>query len=362
MLTKLRSLATANPPLYVRQDEVFRIFDLLFSLEDKERELYGRILSNNAIRGRHIALENLEDIVQQDPDQLSARFLKFGRQLAGDAAEGALAAAGCDAAGIDAIIVNTCTGYLCPGLSTYVAEALGVGSSTRLLDIMGMGCGGALPNLEAAAAHLAVHPGHRVLSVSVEVCSATIFMDPDPGLVVSNCLFGDGAAAAVLERSPSGQGLAGLVGFRSGVYPEHRSRLQYRTENHRLRNVLDVRVPVIAAQYVHEVVQALLEEHGLSQHEVSHWIIHPGGQRVLDRVHRAFGFSNGALQPSHAVLEQFGNMSSPSVLFVLKSILETRPVRSGELGIMVSFGAGFSVFAALVRFEEANTIVRTCDG
>ena len=361
MLTKLRGLATANPPLYVRQDEAFRVFDLLFSLNGEERELYERVLSNTAIRGRHIAVDSPEDIVHQDPDQLAARFLKFGRQLACDAAERALADAGCEAAEIDAIIVNTCTGYLCPGLSTYVAEQLAVRSSTRLLDIMGMGCGGALPNIEAAAGHLAVHPGHRVLSVSVEVCSATIFMDPDPGLVVSNCLFADGAAAAVLELGPPGEGRVCLLGFRSGVYPEHRSRLQYRTENHRLRNVLDVRVPAIAARHVHEVVQALLADHGLSQDDVSHWIVHPGGPSVLDRVHKAFGFSNGVLRPSYAVLEQFGNMSSPSVLFVLKEILESRPVASGQLGIMVSFGAGFSVFAALLRFEEANHVMGTCD-
>jgi alkylresorcinol/alkylpyrone synthase len=350
--TIIRSLATANPSLYVTQQEAFEVFQSHFRLRADEMSLYRKVLTEGPIRGRFVAMGSTAEAADDDQDVLVARFLKFGRQIAAQAAADAIQQAGIPPADIGAIVVNTCTGYLCPGLSSYLAETLKLSSSVRPLDIMGMGCGAALPNIEAAANILAAKPGRPVLSVAVEICSATIFMDPDPGVVVSNCIFGDGAAAAVVDVA-SGHGHSGLVrllDFESGLLPRYRRNLQYRTEKHKLRNVLTREVPVIGARAVEAVARRLLERHGLAVRDIQHWIVHPGGTQVLDEVARRMDVDKSRLQFSYDIFAECGNMSSPSVLFVMRKLLDEGRPRRGEKGLMLTFGAGFTAFAALVEF------------
>jgi len=348
MQAAVLSLATANPPLYVTHEQAFECYDACFHLEPDERELYRRILLEGPVHGRYVGMDDPRDAVQCDQDHLIERFLRFGRRIAVEAGRDALLTASVKANDIRAVVTNTCTGYLCPAMSSYLVEDLDLPDSVRVFDLMGMGCGGALPNWECAANALA--DCGPVLSVSFEVCSATLFMGPSPDLIVSNCIFGDGAAAAVLDRVPSSS-LFRIVDFESGVFPRHREALRYRWEDGRLRNTLSPRVPIIGARTVHQVATRLLQRHKLSQEDVAHWAVHTGGTVVLDRVAESFGIAKTALQASYDVFSEYGNMSSPSVLFVLKRIIDTHHPRHGDYGLILSFGAGFTAFAALVSFE-----------
>lgn len=352
MKTILQAIGTANPPLYMTQRNVLEMFEKRFALSPGERDLYRRLLRESPIRGRYFGLDQPDDVAETDQDRLVERFAKFARATATQAAVRAMESARVRPSGVAGLVVNTCTGYLCPGLSSYVAESAGLSGSVRPLDIMGMGCGAALPNLQSAAEMAAAVPGRPVVSVAVEICSATLFMDPDPGVIVSNCIFGDGAAAAVLRCVPEEEpdGLMRWVDFESGLFPQHREKLRYRTESHRLRNVLTREVPVIGARAVRDVVDRLLARRELAAASISHWIVHPGGTQVLERVAVELNLSSSALSFSHAVFAEYGNMSSPSVLFVLQKLVQEQRPREGERGVMISFGAGFSAFAALVQF------------
>jgi alkylresorcinol/alkylpyrone synthase len=250
------------------------------------------------------------------------------------------------------LVVNTCTGYLCPGLSSYLAEDLGLPASIRHLDLMGMGCGAALPNLEAACGLLARGAEGPVLSVAVEICSATIFPAHEPDLVVSNCIFGDGAAAAVVERAGAGRApaLAILREYEGVLQPDHREDLRYRTQGGLLRNSLSRRVPVIGATAAKEAAGRLLARQGLSRENIAWWAVHPGGTVVLDQVEKALDLEAGALRFSRQVFEEYGNMSSPSVLFVLRKMLDSGELKPGDQGMLLAFGAGFSAFALQVEF------------
>jgi alkylresorcinol/alkylpyrone synthase len=352
----IRSLATANPPRYVTGAEAFQFATAHFDLGRGETDLYRRLLLEGPIRGRYLGAASMEQLCEMSPDQQLARFREFGAEMAARAAREALAAADLAPGDIGGLVVNTCTGYLCPGLSSYLAEELQLEESVQGLDLMGMGCGAAIPNLRSAAGMLAMGNGNGssrpVLTVAVEVCSATLFLGPDPGLIVSNCLFGDGAAAAVVTGDPASDGgaLARLVDFESAILPAHREDLRYQHDRGRLRNVLTRRVPVIGARAVGEVTRRLLERHGLSPAQIDCWVVHPGGTAVLEQVQKELGVSREALRFSYEILSEYGNMSSPSVLFVLKRLLERgRPAR-GHKGLLLSFGAGFSAFAALVEF------------
>lgn len=348
----IRALGTANPPLYTTQRDAFEFFRTHFNLDPEEEKLYRRLLLEGPIRGRYVGMDTTEGACETDPDRLNARFLKYARQTAAAAATKGLEAAQVSPHEIGGLVVNTCTGYLCPGLTSYLAEDLELGRDLRMLDIAGMGCGGALPNLEAAAGLLALNGQRPVLSIAVEMCSATLFMGTDPALVVSNSIFGDGAAAVVLQdgEGDTTGGLARVIDFASGVYPQYRSQLHYRQEGGRLRNVLSVKVPKIGAKTVSEVLTRLLDRHHLTQNAIQWWAVHAGGTAVLDQVGRDLGLSEAALRFSLDVFHNYGNMSSPSVLFALKHIIEHGRPRSGDLGVLLTFGAGFSAFAALVEF------------
>lgn len=351
MKTSLRGLGIATPPLYATQAEAYAFFTAQCDLKPEEQALYRRILLDGKIKGRYLGMDAKTDVLDADPDRQVARFLKFSRATAVEAARRALAEAGTAPAEIKGLVVNTCTGYLCPGLTSYLAEDLGLGRAIRFQDLMGMGCGAAIPNLEAAAGMLARSGEGPVLSIAVEICTATMFSSHDPELVVSNSIFGDGAAAAVLDLVPDGHpgGLACVVDFASGLFPQYREELRYRTERGRLRNYLTKRVPVIGARTVGEVASRLLDRHGLARSDIDWWVVHPGGTVVLDQVAKELKLADEALGFSHQVFAHYGNMSSPSVLFVLRKILDSGQPRPGQKGMLLAFGAGFSAFAALLE-------------
>lgn len=349
-------------------------------MQPQERELYREILLEGPIQGRYFAVDEDEEICSQDPDVLVGRFERHARRIAAEAGRKALDQAGLTPEQIEGLVVNTCTGYLCPGLSSYLMEDLGLPAHTSILDLMGMGCGGAIPNLEAGCRMIQSGARKTVLCLSVEVCSATFFLGPDPDLIVSNCIFGDGAAAAVLQANLNGDlvrstgilpvisdhgrdahatktphgvttnsGLVRFLDFESVTLPKYREQLRYTTQGGRLRNVLARSVPVIGAKAVAQVTSRLLDRHGLSRQDISRWIVHPGGTQVLKAVEKHLDLTPETLRYSYEIFRNYGNMSSPSVLFVLSRVLSEAEPQPGEKAMLVSFGAGFTAFAALAE-------------
>jgi predicted naringenin-chalcone synthase len=343
-------MGTANPPLRLSQETAFEVYTNLVPLSDRAKALMERIfVSNHSIGYRYLGLDTPTDVLQDSQDELIARYKKYGVRVAVEAASRALSNAGLTPEDIDALVVNTCTGYLCPGLTSYVAEALPLKAGVHPFDLQGMGCGGALPNLQTAYNFLQAHPDSNVLIIAVEICSATLYLDEAPDILISNALFGDGAAAAVLTNRP-GSGRVRLQGFAAGLYPQDREHLYYRTENSKLRNVLSVDVPDVGARRGKEVIDRLLAQSGKGYQDIQHWIVHPGGQKVIDAFESALNLPEEALAASRRVLYNYGNMSSATVLFVLDEVLRNHTPKAGDTGLMCSFGAGFGAYAGLVEF------------
>ncbi|MCP4537906.1 MAG: type III polyketide synthase [Chloroflexi bacterium] len=344
-------LGTANPPLRLSQDEIYQAYVELLPLSDTAKSLLKRIfVDNQSIGFRHLGMDAITDALQDSQDALITRYQKFAVAASVEAARKALDDAGLAPNDVDALVVNTCTGYLCPGLTSYVAEALSLKKHVRPFDLQGMGCGGAIPNLETAFNFLQAHPNSHVLTVTVEICSATLYFDEAPDILVSNAIFGDGAAATVMTNESGENGHVFFKGFSAGLFPQDRQHLHYRTENSKLRNVLSQRVPIVGARHGEHVIDHLLDENDLTYQDITHWIVHPGGERVLDAFQRTLDLPDEAVAPSRTVLYNYGNMSSASVLFVLEEVLRNRAPQPGDLGVICSFGAGFSTFAGLVEF------------
>jgi alkylresorcinol/alkylpyrone synthase len=321
-------------------------------LSARSRAILRKVLTgNNGIETRRLALESLHEVFETDPDVLHARFAKNAPLLAARAAEQAMQNSGVSPAEIDALIISTCTGYLCPGLTSAVSERLVLRREAQLLDLVGQGCGAALPNLRMGDALLASGRCERVLSVCVEVCSAAFYMDDDPGVLVSACLFGDGAGAAVLasEPNPATRRIKWKAA-RSIISTEHRDLLRFEQKNGMLRNILSPEVPALAAQWSEKLLNETLAQAGVTRAQINGWIWHSGGRDVLLALREKLNLSAEDARWSATVLREFGNISSPCVYFVLQMALaENAP---GGFWWMSSFGAGFSCHGALLEVGD----------
>lgn len=310
--------------------------------------LQGILLHDNGIERRSLALDNLDEGFDIDPDTLHRRFVKNAPLLASQAARAALRDAGLEAREIDAVVVSTCTGYLCPGLTSYVAEALGLRQDAIHLDLVGQGCGAALPNLRTAEALVASGRSDNVLCVCVEVCSAAFYLDNDLGVLVSACLFGDGAAAVVASAKPrAGRRRVELKVFASLTDPGLRDALRFEQRGGMLRNILTLPVPKLAADHARRVLDTVLEAEDVPSERIAGWVMHAGGRKVLEELQGRLALDDEDVRLSGAILRQYGNLSSPFVLFVLDAALASRA--PGGLWWMSSFGAGFSCHGALLE-------------
>lgn len=344
-------LGTATPPLSYTQGECWEAFRgtrHFANLSRRNQTLVEKVLcGNSGIDQRHLSIASIEEAFALTPDAMHRRFAAHAPRLAAEAAERALLDAGLDAGAIDGVIVSTCTGYLCPGLTSYLGERLSLPSDAIALDLVGQGCGAALPNWRTAEALLASGRCDRVLSVCVEVCSAAFYLDDDPGVLISAALFGDGAAAAVLARKPvPGRRRVAWKLAHSITRPADRDELRIDQAGGLLRNILSLRVPGLAARAAAEVLDRALQEAALDRRQIAQWIWHAGGRTVLAALQQRIGLRADEIRRSAAILRQFGNLSSPFVYFVLQDAL--RDHAPGGWWWVSSFGAGFSCHGALL--------------
>ncbi|MDA0811761.1 MAG: stilbene synthase [Verrucomicrobia bacterium] len=341
----LQSIATAVPPNRFTQGECYTALEAspIFSqLNPRSQGLVKRVLSNetSGIHARYFAADSIASIVGRSAQELNEMFELQAPTLAGQALVRALDSAGVNAGELDALFVCTCTGYLCPGVTSHVAEQVGLRSDAFLSDLVGLGCGAAIPTLRSAAGFLALHPGAKVATVAVEVCSAAFYVSDDPGVLVSLCLFGDGAAAALWsddwrDGSNGGAGKWTIGEFTALHVPEHRESIRFTNAEGKLRNQLAKCVPTIVA----EAVAGLFARR---KGEPDRILAHSGGRDVIDAIESALATD---LVETRAVLTEFGNMSSPSLLFALEKGLASSAADGVSRFWLTAFGAGFSAHA-----------------
>ena len=351
----IRAVGTATPAVRYSKAECLTAFqqsDWFARLDTRAHFIARTVLQrDNGIEARRLAIDSLDEVFAIDPNTLSKRFLTHAPLLAAKAGQRALAKSGLDVQFIDAVVVSTCTGYLCPGLTGHVIERLGLRADVQAFDLVGQGCAAALPNLQLGRALLASGTCDNVLSICVEVSSAAMYLDNDPGVLISACLFGDGAGAAVLSRNaaPGGRRIE-WTDSASLINPAERKALMFEHKDGMLRNILTRVVPTLAADYAHRVLDTVLGRAGLDTGDISAWIMHAGGRDVLLALAREFNLSSAQdFRYSAAMLREYGNLSSAFVYFVLDAALaDDAP---GGWWWLSSFGAGFSCHGALLKVQ-----------
>ena len=350
----LNAIGTALPArCYTKNDcwEAFTASAWFDRLDARAHTVAKAVLGrDNGIEERWLAVDSLNDVFTIDPDTLHRRFALHAPSLAAAAGRQALERAELPPSAIGAVVVSTCTGYLCPGLTSYVMERLGLPNGVACYDLVGQGCAGALPNWQLAAALLHADRCEHVLSICVEVCSAAMYLDNDPGVLISACLFADGAGAAVLSRTrPAGRRSIEWRDTVSLTSPADRGALRFEHRAGMLRNVLTRAVPRLAAAHANQILVTALARQGLGRPEIATWIMHAGGRDVLLELADQLDLPAGALDHSRDTLRRFGNLSSAFVYFVLAAAIDA--AAPGGWWWMSSFGAGFTCHGALLAVD-----------
>ena len=325
----LDALASAYPASSYTQRECFdftRKSHAFGKLSRRGQVLMERVLlGDSGIAKRHFCTDDPAAMFEAGAQQLNEYFEREAPALAVTALE----KTGIKTREIDALLVCTCTGYLCPGVSSHVAEAMGMREDIYLQDLVGLGCGAAIPTMRAAQGFLAANPGSKVATVAVEVCSAALYMNEDPGVLISMCLFGDGASAAIWSDQP-GEGKWQAGRFDTIHAPAEREKIRFVNSEGKLRNKLHRAVPDLAA----EAVAGLWRNRSGDPCQV---LAHTGGRDVVEALESRFGWD---LAETRAVLREAGNCSSPCVLLALEERLKAGEDDSRYW--LTSFGAGFS--------------------
>ncbi len=348
-LPTILSCATAVPPHRYTQQEAFALLGYT----------HPRILQvflNSDIDYRHFWGDTKGFTPTESPDQLHARYREGATHLACRVAREALAAAGLASTDIDCILVASCTGYLCPDLATLLVGHLDLRHDVQRGALLGHGCAGAMPLLQRAADHAGAHPGRRVLAIAVEICSASYYLDNTMETIIGNAICADGAASVVLastaeETTPPQNGhQPSIVAFQSVLDPAQLDKVGFEQREGKLRIILAAEIRDLAGPIIERCLQSLLGPQGMRREDVRFWILHPGGRKVLDAAAAYLGLREEQLGCSRHVLRNFGNMSSPTALFVLDEVLRSGEPRPGDYGVLLALGPGFAAEAALLRW------------
>lgn len=343
----LLSLSSAFPSLSFTQSECLEAIQgapFWEELNERSRWVVKKVLAGDGgIEKRHFAIQDLPTAMTKNAEEMNNAYEAEAPKLAARAVAKALEKVGLKPEEVDALFLCSCTGYLCPGATSYVAEELSLREDTFLQDMTGLGCGAAVPLMRAASGVVAQNPEAVVVTVAVEVCSAAFYVENDFGVMISNCIFGDGAAAAVW----SGKGGEWEIGdFQSIHVPEEREKIRFTNANGKLRNQLHRSVPTLAG----ETVKRLYEKRNMSYGQPQEFITHGGGRDVIEALEKVLpDLPDNQLRFAREVMRDYGNMSSPSVLVALEKFLDTDEASEKDHLWMCAFGAGFSAHSCELR-------------
>ena len=352
-MTTLLTIQRYVPPFRYSQEDVTRHVEEWLDGDGAASRLLS-VYSAAGVRARGSVMPIEEVFHPTDFESRNDRYREIACRVGTDLARDALSRAEIAPREVGLIVSVSCTGFMIPAVDAYVADALGMGPRLVRLPITESGCAGGVVALARARDYLSRHPEQAALVLGIEFASLTFQRwDRSATNVVSTAIFGDGGAAVVLvgSRHPrAGHGLARLADSESLFFPGTTHLMGFNLRNQGLQIVLDRELAPFVRKHVVDVVEGFLHPRGLRREDVTRWILHPGGRRIIEVMVEKLGLQASDLAPTEAVLSEHGNMSSVTVLFVLDQILRCQRPRAGERGVLGAFGPGFGAELALLEF------------
>lgn len=353
-MAEIISIATAVPRFRHRQSDIFQFMQEIYALKEEDKRKLKFLYDHSGIDTRYSVVGDYGPSGQSRtfiPDSPGAAFpsLEQRMKIYEDEAAGL---------SVDAIIrcieskitvkeithlvTVSCTGMSAPGLDLQIMNAMGLSPVIFRTSVNFMGCYAAIHALKLAKMICDSTPDSNVVIVATEFCTLHFQKEYTADNAASSLLFADGAAAVLVSNQVvPGNGLS-LRGFYSYVAQEGKADMAWQLSSHGFLMTLSGYIPQLIASDIEKLVNAAVEQHHLTLADITHWCIHPGGKRILDVIQKQLQLSEADMQPARNVLSRYGNMSSPSVLFVLKELMEKDD--AGDMKIMgMAFGPGLTM-------------------
>ncbi len=370
MALDVLSIGSAVPQTLVSQEDALTIAQTILGPDGEDREWLVKVYAGCGIGRRHFSVHGqvVKDILSGTNESNSPflprkqfpagpttkermdHYEEFAGPLAMQATQSALADSAVDPKSIRQLITVSCTGFFSPGIDQHLIREVPLSPEVERTHVGFMGCHGALNGIRAAHGLASLCPGEPVLMVAGEHCSLHNHYLWEKEKLVANALFGDGAAAMVLRQSighpaePS-TGLR-LAGSASCIVPNSTDLMTWKVGDNGFTMTLSPRIPALVRRTLPGWITGFLAEHGLTPADIKAWAVHPGGPRILDAVEEALNLGQNGLEDSRTILAEVGNISSPTVMFILQRMLRRQqPMPIVALG----FGPGIAIEAALFR-------------
>jgi alkylresorcinol/alkylpyrone synthase len=350
-VSKILDVATALPAHRFKQAEILEI----------SREFFGPLLAGPrraeiferaGVDTRCLVEPKKYYLDKNDFETKNRDYLKHALELAEACTRACLKKTGQDFTDVDHIICVTTTGLLTPSLEARLAQVLPFKRTVKRTPLFGSGCAGGAVALARAQDYLEGHPRETVLALSVELCSLTLMPTERTMIqVVAAALFGDGASAVLLAGNDSPrQARAEILACESILLPDSLDIMGWDFTSAGMKLVLSKRAPELIEAHFKSAVVGFLEKHGVRLSDMRRVLLHPGSGKILDACERALGLAPELTALSRRFLAENGNLSSSSLLFILRDALEQAPPPPGSLGLMAAFGPGFACELLLIRF------------
>lgn len=350
-MTRIAAVHGALPPHRHPQREVTDMVARTCLPPGADRRVLDRLHRNARVRTRHTVLPLDAYVDLEGFGDANDVFIRSAVDLGGQALRGALRAAGLRPTDVDLLMFTSVTGIATPSVDARLVNRLGLRSDVKRLPVFGLGCVAGAAGVARIHDYLLGRPDDVAVLLSVELCSLTFqHHDTTPANLVATALFGDGAAAVVALGGRRAVAGPEIVATRSRMYPETEHVMGWNIGSTGFGVVLDPGVPDVVRRYLADDVREFLDDHGLKPKDIARWVCHPGGPKVLETVTEVLDLPDGALDVTWRSLADVGNLSSASVLHVLRDTLGHRRPEPGTPGLLLAMGPGFCCELVLLRW------------
>ncbi len=353
MSAAVLGVMTGVPPMRFTQEEITERFLARLGGERRRERAIRLIFERAGVKSRYSVVDHRFYAEDHTTQTRNDRYMQEAVPLGEETIRRGLDAAGVSPQEIDDLIVVSCTGISVPGLDLHLAARLGMRHDLRRTGVLGMGCYGAFPGMLRARDAVTSNPERLALVLALELCSLHLQLNDTAENVVSSALFSDGASMALIggdTRRKANIASPRIIDAQTYCDYTTLEHMTFSLTDHGFRMYLSSYVPDLLATQIEGFIDTLLRRNDLKRDSVRFWGIHPGSAKIVDYVQQRLGLADAQVEHSHAVLGEYGNMSSATILFVLDRIQTCGQPSPGDYGVLMAFGPGLTMEGMLVRW------------
>ncbi|MCH8535586.1 MAG: type III polyketide synthase [Flavobacteriaceae bacterium] len=350
MKVKIQDVQTVQPPYTRKTEDIIPLVEFWLAEEDERyRRKAIKIFEGAQVNQRYSIMPPESVFSNLTFEERNIIYSQQAQKIASEALQKSLINSGWEASSLDYIITVSCTGIMIPSLDAYLINEVGLKQSVVRLPVTEMGCVAGVSAMIYASQFLQANPEKRAAIVAFEAPTAT-FLKEDTSMtnIVSSAIFGDGCACVLMSSEEMATGPE-VVGSEMYHFYNQTHMMGFDLTNKGLKMVLDEAVPETITEHFPSILHPFLQKFDLQIEDLTHLVFHPGGKKIVQTVEELFKDIGKDISSTKKVLREFGNMSSATVLYVLKDIIEKEP-KANEFGLMLSFGPGFTAQRLLLKW------------